>query len=48
MASQLYSVVDTDELIRLVHQRKALWDRGDLAHFNLNALNKLGEEVAQE
>jgi hypothetical protein len=31
-----------------VHQRRALWDRGDLEHLNPNMLNKLWGEVAQE
>ena len=40
--------VNTDKLIRLVHQRRALWDRRDFDHFNARVLNQMWAEVAEE
>jgi hypothetical protein len=48
MESYLFFADDTDEFIRLVHQRRALWDREDLEHHSLNTPNKLWKEVGQE
>jgi hypothetical protein len=48
MESYSYSPVDTDKVIHAVHQRPALWDRGDFEHCNARIRNEKWAEVAQE
>jgi hypothetical protein len=48
MEIDLYIPSNTHKLIRLVHQRQALWDRADVEHSNVRRLNHLWEQVAKE